>query len=86
MILHPTHFTVHEGGKWHNWISGSITDEQLEEELEPPNDMLHHVSFNNIMFHSLSFITDGAGGHSARWDCINGWTTTLEQAAKNNKE
>ena len=78
MKLYPTWYTTREGGTWEEWTVGSFTKKQLKDAVVVAHGILH-----GVVFHSLAFENPAAGwGNFARWDCLNGWTTTLKQAQK----
>ncbi len=58
----------------------------LAKEKSMPVSLIHPIStvpINGIAVHCLIFETPAAGcDNYARWDCINGWTTTMRQAKK----
>jgi len=81
--LWPREYTSKEGGNFKLWLGKSVTRTQLVKLIDkkPANSVLVHITNFNI--HSLIFETAAAGhGNYARWDCLNGWTTTIEEAKK----
>lgn len=83
--LFPREYTDNERGEFKIWIYGPVTKEQLE--LSRENDIFEFrywcVNINGQKVHSLVFETPLAGwGSYGRWDCVNGWTTTIEDARK----
>ena len=78
-MIKPTYYTTQEGGSWK--IYGFL--------IYPSEDYLHLVSTNKgnrflwygEFIHSLAF-SDPINkpiNSFPRWDCINGWTTTIEE-------
>lgn len=85
MELYPWEFTEHEYGDFKLWIAGPVTVELLAKAKEHTfigcGGRRHIVNINGIWLHSLIFESAAAGNNNyARWDCVNGWTTTIEQA------
>jgi hypothetical protein len=79
--LYPWEYTDREGGNFHPWKAGSVTSQQLRQSIQKINNL---VIINGVCVHSLIFESAAAGGNNyARWDCSNGWTTTIAQARKN---
>ncbi len=84
-LITPTHFTVFDGGKWEEWKGDPVSKIKLDnmsyEKVHKTKQVA--IGYNNIYLqhlHSLAFsysIGTPRGGF-ARWDCVNGWTTTLE--------
>lgn len=75
MKLYPWEYTVKEGGPLQIWNGSPVTKEQLRDSLNQTGQTL----INGEPVHSLIF---GATywPSFARWDCINGWTTSLAEA------
>lgn len=71
--MKPTHYTAREGGTYERW----------PDELDFKMEWLkladkHSVSMGSIKIHSLTFDNPAMGyGNFPRWDCLNGWTTTI---------
>lgn len=79
MKLYPAWFTRREGGDWEEWKAGPIKSKKQLALIV--SDTRNHTVINNVLFHSLAFENPAAGWNRfARWDCLNGWTTTLKQA------
>lgn len=82
MVIYPWEYTYKEGGNFTIWTKGSVTYHQLKKlvgGIQGPKT----VEINTVIVHSLIFESASAGyGNYARWDCINGWTTTISQARK----
>ncbi len=80
-LLWPWEYISEEGGTFKSWRFGSVTEVLLNQALSKENNGI--VSINGIKVHALIFESAAAGyGNYARWDCINGWTTTFKQAQK----
>jgi len=85
IVIKPTHYTSYEGGIWKLWpFNASIKAKALDEALEYckiTGESWFYLS--SMRIHSLAFIEynqrTNSMGNYARWDCINGWTTTLEE-------
>lgn len=78
-MIYPWEYTDQEGGNFKQWVSGSVTYHQLKRLIGKG----HTVIVNKVKVHCLIFETAAAGyGAYARWDCINGWTTTISQARR----
>lgn len=76
--LYPVWFVDREGGTWQEWKAGATTEHKMKAAV-----VVNHGVLNDVVFHALAFENPSAGhGNFARWDCINGWTTTLTQARK----
>ncbi len=86
--LWPWEYTSKEGGNFKWWKGNQITRKQLEDLLSKTHsaEFGAYVVINNWTVHSLIFETHTAGNPNdnvyARWDCLNGWTTTIEEAKK----
>ena len=79
-MIYPWEYTDVEGGNFKQWTHGSVTYHKLKKLVGRGNT----VPVNGISVHSLIFETAAAGfGNYARWDSINGWTTTISQARRN---
>lgn len=81
--LHPWEYTWREGGNFEPWKGGSVTRRKLLQfkKIAQRNGT---VLIKEVVVHSLIFESAAAGhGNYARWDCINGWTTTIQQAKRN---
>lgn len=83
--LWPWEYTTREGGDFMFWKGKSVTRDQLAKLIDKTDGWLR-VEIDKIKFHSLIFENHIAGnpndGVYARWDCLNGWTTTIEEAKK----
>ena len=80
--LWPWEYAIKEGGIFMFWEGESITRKQLAELLETADSSLT-VQLNMRRVHSFIFESPVIGyGNYARWDCLNGWTTTIEEAKK----
>ena len=78
MKIYPWEYTDKEGGMFKQWIAGNVSEESLKQRNP------YTTTINGVKVHSLIFETAAAGeGCYARWDCINGWTTSLQQAKRN---
>jgi len=84
----PTYFTRSEGTLWHRWPEDTtVSEEQLAAALQPDclfGTVALRTSGIALSVHSLAWgdpIGTPRGGF-ARWDCINGWTCTLEEVAE----
>lgn len=74
----PRCYTTHQCGDWKEWKWGELSEEFFQN-IGEPLVLLPEVGF----IHALGFETPAAGnGRFARWDSMNGWTCTLEQALK----
>lgn len=79
--LYPWEYTTEEGGVFREWTAGPITVPQLRKAKLAAKGST--VEVNGVLVHCLIFETASAGhGNYARWDCINGWTTTIATARK----
>uniref|UniRef100_A0A6M3JQK6 Uncharacterized protein n=1 Tax=viral metagenome TaxID=1070528 RepID=A0A6M3JQK6_9ZZZZ len=79
-MIYPWEYTYTEGGNFKVWVSGSVTYHQLKKLVGAK----YYTIVNGVRVHCLIFETASAGyGNYARWDCVNGWTTTISQARKN---
>lgn len=77
--LYPFEYSTQEGGMFKPWTFGPVNPKDLHLSLKSSGA----IKINNIDIHSLIFETPAAGFNAfARWDCVNGWTTTLEEARK----
>ena len=75
--IYPWEFTSQEGGTLYPWRFGPISNKDLSQRDT------RFVLINGMRVHSLIFESAAAGlGNYARWDCVNGWTTTLEEVRK----
>ena len=82
-MIYPWEYTDKEGVYFKLWTYGGVTRGQLSKLIRKIGDP--DPIINGVQVHSLIFESASAGeGMYARWDCINGWTTTLRQAKKNN--
>jgi len=78
MKLYPWEYTIYGGSRFKQWGFGPVSKKDLSQRDS------HRVTINGIEVHSLIFETASCGiGSYARWDCINGWTTTIKAAKKN---
>lgn len=78
--LYPWEYTSKEGGWFSPWRRGPVTFRQLRLAVQRVNTV---AVINGVYVHSLIFESAAMGhGRYARWDCVNGWTTTLAQARK----
>ena len=88
MLLKPTHYTSYEGGIRKPWpINASIKVKALDGALEYCKITRESwFLLGGMRIHSLAFVEPNQRtntmGNYARWDCINGWTTTLEEMEK----
>ena len=74
-MLHPREYTDKEGGDWMLWKHGPVDYCSLI--AGNPT-----CRINGVVVHSLAFENPAAGfGLFGRWDSVNGWTTTIEDAA-----
>jgi len=71
--IFPWEYTSEEGGAFKIWKFGDVSEDQLKQRS------INVVKINGIEVHSLIFEAATSGTY-ARWDCINGWTTTIEKA------
>lgn len=79
MNIEPKYYTRSDGGSFKQWSAGSFDDKNLD--ARDPKD----VEINDTKVHSFTFENPAAGyGNFARWDCVNGWTTTVEEAKERN--
>lgn len=94
ILLTPIRYTSHEGGAWRPWEGGSIQEFELllmtnSKNAYPYKDPVFGFPhpFRLTTIHSLAFHDpiDKPMNSYARWDCINGWTTTLEEIEEMNK-
>ena len=79
VLICPFEYTTNELGNFKQWVWGPIYLYQLNfKKLGNPI-----VVINDVVFHCLIFESAAAGCNNyARWDSINGWTTTLKEAKK----
>lgn len=63
--LKPSFYTTMEGGHWHAWTWGPVTELQLTQ-----RDRVF-VELYQQPVHSLAF--GALDTDFKRWDCINGW-------------
>ena len=79
--LWPTHYTNRDGGTWILWPKGSYVSEALLKKMQEEEDrqpiMIYGDHIYSLAFHDPM---ENPRGGFARWDCINGWTTTIEEA------
>jgi len=81
--LWPWECTTEEGGNFTFWEGESVTREQLAGVLQKRRHNFSIVYIGGYKIHSLIFESPAIGfGNYARWDCLNGWTTTIEEAIK----
>lgn len=81
--LWPWEYTKKEGGNFIFWEGTSVTKKQLTDLITRKKNLFNTVRIDNYNVHSLIFERAQIGfGNYARWDCLNGWTTTIEEAKK----
>lgn len=79
MKIYPFAFTEKEGGEYIPWDGSSIDTKQLNQIRD-----INFSIINGFRVHSLCFENPAAGlGNFPRWDCVNGWTTTIKKAKEN---
>ncbi len=79
-MIYPWEYTEEEGGEFKPWTGGPVSLGKLKK-LKSLD--YSYVYIKGVKVHSLIFESAGAGeGNYARWDCVNGWTTTIQQAKK----
>ena len=84
--LLPTHYTQEEGGVWKVYRGQVITKKELKINHELCKDGFAKFFLpvtrrgKRSYIHSLAFANPlgAVRGAYARWDCLNGWTTTIE--------
>lgn len=83
-IVYPSYYTSAEGGKFRRWRGLPVTVRMLLQLRKKPRGGLNYVEIGGMAVHALAFgILDEGKQYYARWDCINGWTTTLYKAKQN---
>ena len=85
--VYPREYTDVEGGNFKLWMDGPVTYEQLRLALKraivPGHLCCKVTDLNGLVVHSIAFETPAAGsGNYGRWDCLNGWTTSIENARR----
>jgi hypothetical protein len=76
MRIYPWEYTDRKGGSFKPWIYGCVSKKSLSKRGMT-------VIINGVVVHSLIFESASAGicgDVIARWDSINGWTKTIEEA------
>lgn len=79
-VATPLRYTQIERGMWRVWEDGPI-DLSLLKTGE------RTITLNGISIHALAFENPSFGwGYFARWDSLNGWTTTIEDARQKRRK
>ena len=84
----PTHYISYEGGGWEEWLTTLPVYYKFLEDKVKYCKKTEAVAckLGNVTFHALAFDNPAKGwGSFPRWDCINGWTTTIKEAEEMNK-
>jgi len=83
--LRPLYYTKIDGGTWLPYPIGlKLCKHDLIRARTRHKDIgLTSFQHSNIKIHSIALENPAAGsGAFARWDIVNGWTTTIEEAIK----
>jgi len=79
-LIYPRAYTRQEGGTFLPWNGKPVTRKQLEH-IKNNKSIKSRVQLSGCPVHSLIFATAMTShGNCARWDVINGWTNTIEEA------
>ena len=73
----PSHYTSEEGGTWNIWYGNTISDIFLDAAAGIGHK---YIIIQGLKVHSLAFfdlVPKGFPERFPRWDCINGWTTPI---------
>ena len=78
----PWFYTRVEGGDWLIWPGGPISQRFLRKRSGSTVECKVAGLAEPVAVHSMAFETPMSGqGNFGRWDCVNGWTCTIKQAA-----